>query len=60
MLCPNCGEDNNRVIDTRQMGGCEGIRRVRLCLLCGHPWGTIERPDRPLFQEDSDRIITKK
>ena len=43
MLCPKCGEDNNRVIDTKEPTNEDIIRRVRKCLCCGYPWVTEEK-----------------
>jgi transcriptional repressor NrdR len=41
MLCPACGSENTRVIDSRS----DGLRRVRRrrCTVCGHPFFTVER-----------------
>ncbi|MSQ22413.1 MAG: transcriptional repressor NrdR [Dehalococcoidia bacterium] len=41
MLCPYCGHDDSRVIDSRDAG--EGIRRRRECLQCGLRFTTYER-----------------
>ena len=43
MLCPECGEENNRVIDTDN-SSCENvIARVRKCMCCGFAWVTEEK-----------------
>ena len=44
MLCPECGEENNRVIDTTDSSSENVIDRVRKCLSCGYPWATEEKP----------------
>jgi transcriptional regulator NrdR family protein len=44
MLCPNCGEDNSRVIKTYHKTNENVIERVRQCLCCGIPWITEEKP----------------
>lgn len=41
MLCPECGESNNIVIDTHKYG--DKVDRVRKCRSCGYPWCTEER-----------------
>jgi len=43
MKCPFCGEDNDRVIDTRPSEGGEAVRRRRECLNCGRRFTTYER-----------------
>lgn len=42
MLCPECGEENNRVIDTDGDNPENIIVRVRKCLCCGYAWVTDE------------------
>lgn len=39
-ICPKCGERKAQVIETR--GRIGGIRRRKLCQLCGHRFTTIE------------------
>ena len=41
MLCPFCGHENSKVIDSRDSG--EGIRRRRECSRCGLRYTTAER-----------------
>ena len=41
MLCPYCGHNDSRVIDSREATG--GIRRRRECLQCGLRFTTYER-----------------
>ena len=41
MLCPYCGHNNSRVIDSRDAS--DGIRRRRECLQCGLRYTTYER-----------------
>ncbi|HEY3413458.1 MAG TPA: transcriptional regulator NrdR [Armatimonadota bacterium] len=45
MKCPFCGEDNDRVIDSRSSDGGETIRRRRECLVCLRRCTTVERVD---------------
>ncbi len=41
MVCPYCGHEDSKVIDSRDAG--EGIRRRRECLQCGLRFTTYER-----------------
>ena len=41
MKCPNCGMDNNVVINSRQRNGNRQWRR-RECLYCGYRFSTNE------------------
>lgn len=41
MLCPHCGHNDSKVIDSRDAG--DGIRRRRECLRCGLRFTTYER-----------------
>jgi transcriptional repressor NrdR len=41
MLCPYCGHNDSKVIDSRDAG--DGIRRRRECLQCGLRFTTYER-----------------
>ncbi|MBI4339488.1 MAG: transcriptional repressor NrdR [Chloroflexi bacterium] len=41
MLCPHCGHNDSRVIDSRD--AADGIRRRRECLQCGQRFTTYER-----------------
>lgn len=53
MECPNCGSDNHsKVIDKRNNGPEDSIRRRRECLDCGTRFTTFElRRDRIEFPE---------
>ena len=42
MLCPLCGEENNRVINTEQATDRNAVVRVRKCLCCGYAFVTQE------------------
>ncbi len=52
ILCPSCGSDENRVVDTRDIVG--GIRRRRSCLDCGKRFNTFE------YTEDDDRALRQQ
>ena len=41
MLCPFCGHEDSKVIDSRDSG--DGVRRRRECLRCGLRYTTYER-----------------
>ena len=43
MICPKCGEIDDKVIDTRPSDGGRSIRRRRECIGCGYRYSTIER-----------------
>ena len=42
MRCPNCTEDDDKVIDSRSIRDGGAIRRRRICLQCGHRFTTYE------------------
>lgn len=43
MRCPYCLTDDSRVIDSREQGGGEAIRRRRECVKCHRRFTTYER-----------------
>jgi len=43
MLCPACGNEDTKVIDSRITNDGMGIRRRRECEKCGHRFSTVER-----------------
>jgi len=43
MICPSCGENENKVIDSRLTEGGKAIRRRRVCQGCGRRFTTKER-----------------
>ncbi|MEW6737086.1 MAG: transcriptional regulator NrdR [Acidobacteriota bacterium] len=43
MKCPFCGENNDRVMDSRDGQGGEFTRRRRHCMSCEHRFTTYER-----------------
>jgi transcriptional repressor NrdR len=48
MRCPECGDGDTRVVDSRDSG--DSIRRRRECLACGARFTTFERMEvRPLW-----------
>ncbi len=42
MRCPKCGNQEDKVIDSRAATGGSVIRRRRMCLQCGHRFTTYE------------------
>lgn len=48
MQCPSCGEDKNKVIDSRLTEVGSAIRRRRICLLCNRRFTTKERVEEEL------------
>lgn len=48
MLCPSCGADDTRVIDSRPADIGASIRRRRHCEPCGHRFTTYERSEPQL------------
>ncbi len=49
MRCPKCGDQEDRVIDSRASREGATIRRRRECLSCGHRYTTYEEIERELL-----------
>lgn len=47
MRCPSCGEDRDRVVDSRPSQDNEVVRRRRECQGCGDRFTTFERIELP-------------
>lgn len=47
MNCSNCLAADTKVIESREAGGGEAIRRRRMCSACNHRFTTYERIERP-------------
>lgn len=47
MRCPDCGSDDDKVIDSRPAEDHTAVRRRRACRGCGHRFTTFERVERP-------------
>jgi transcriptional repressor NrdR len=45
MQCPFCGQDNDKVVDSRAAEGGVAIRRRRQCLACRRRYTTYERAE---------------
>ncbi len=48
MQCPFCGQDNDKVVDSRSSEGGKTVRRRRQCLSCRRRFTTYERPEEAL------------
>ena len=55
MQCPFCGQDNDKVVDSRAADGGRSVRRRRQCLACNRRYTTYERPE-----QESRLTVTKK
>lgn len=60
MICPYCGEDKDKVIDSRSSEGGLCIRRRRECLLCRKRYTTYERVEKTarlmVVKKDGSRV----
>jgi transcriptional repressor NrdR len=54
MKCPYCGNQEDKVIDSRSIKGGEAIRRRRECLKCGNRFTSYEEIDEVV------RMVVKK
>ena len=45
MQCPFCGQDNDKVVDSRSSEGGRVVRRRRECQACNRRYTTYERPE---------------
>ena len=43
MICPVCGHEDTRVLESRLADAGEAVRRRRECLECHERWTTFER-----------------
>lgn len=50
MKCPKCGEDDDKVLDSRSAREGAAIRRRRECVKCGHRYTTYEEINRDELQ----------
>ncbi len=60
MICPYCGQDNDRVIDSRASDGGVVIRRRRECNDCHRRYTTYERVEKTarvvVVKKDGSRV----
>lgn len=60
MKCPQCSHENSKVIESREGGDGDSIRRRRECLECQHRFTTYERIERPnlaVVKKNGDREL---
>lgn len=48
MQCPFCGQDKDKVVDSRSSEGGRAVRRRRQCLACNRRYTTYERPEETI------------
>ncbi|QOJ19063.1 MAG: transcriptional repressor NrdR [Phycisphaeraceae bacterium] len=60
MICPYCGADNDKVIDSRASENGAAVRRRRECLACEKRFTTYERVERTarlmVVKKDGSRV----
>jgi len=60
VICPYCGEDDDKVIDSRASEGGLVIRRRRECLACSKRYTTYERVEKSarlmVVKKDGSRV----
>lgn len=47
MKCGQCGNDDTKVIESRDVDTGQAVRRRRACVMCEHRFTTYERLERP-------------
>lgn len=60
MKCAECHHDDTKVIESRETGEGDAIRRRRECIVCSHRFTTYERVERPqliVVKNDSTRQV---
>jgi len=64
MQCPFCGQDNDKVIDSRSSEGGRAVRRRRRCLSCQKRFTTYERAEETqritVIKKDGSRVPYKR
>ncbi len=60
MRCPSCGDDHDRVVDSRPSRAGEVVRRRRECQSCGDRFTTFERIELPglMVRKRSGALVT--
>lgn len=60
MQCPFCGQDSDKVVDSRSSEGGKTVRRRRECNSCGRRYTTYERAEEALrmrvIKNDGSRV----
>lgn len=60
MRCNQCKNEDTKVIESREAGDSEAIRRRRECLNCSHRFTTYERIEKPqliVIKNDGNRQL---
>lgn len=60
MKCPHCRHGDSKVVESRDAGDGDAIRRRRECLSCQHRYTTYERVERPnlaIVKKDGSREL---
>lgn len=60
MKCPNCQHEESRVIESREAGDGDSIRRRRQCMGCDYRYTSYERLERPnlaVVKKNGDREL---
>jgi transcriptional repressor NrdR len=60
MKCPKCHNADSKVVESRDAGDGDAIRRRRECLACKHRYTTYERIERPplaVIKKDGTREL---
>jgi transcriptional repressor NrdR len=64
MQCPYCGQDSDKVVDSRGSDGGRVVRRRRQCLGCSRRFTTYERaeesPRLTVIKKDSSRVAYQR
>jgi len=63
MRCGQCGQEDTKVIESREASDGEAIRRRRSCNGCGYRFTTYERIERPqivIIKNDGTRELFKR
>ena len=60
MKCGQCGSDDTKVIESRDVDASQAVRRRRACASCGYRFTTYERLERPqliVIKKDGTRQL---
>jgi transcriptional repressor NrdR len=60
MKCGQCGGDDTKVIESRDVDASQAVRRRRACTACGYRFTTYERVERPqlvVIKKDGTRQL---
>ena len=64
MQCPFCGQDNDKVVDSRSSDGGQAVRRRRQCIACNRRFTTKERPEESIrlavIKKDGSRVVYER